>query len=101
MVNDAAYAGGAEAAALADIYNVNVTVWAHHQRYRIATRLTTHLQTPPARTKHLLNINNVHFESTDLLESYQLISDPVPAESPLQRHRGAVCCLSENVLQAL
>ena len=85
MVNDAAYAGGAEAAALADIYKVNVTVWAHHQRSGTATHLTTHLQTPPSdRTVHLLNINNVHYESTDLpMESYPLISDPV--------HQSAIC----------
>ena len=78
MQNNAAYAGGAEAAALADMYGVNVTVWRHNERNGIATHLTTYLQTPPApRTVHLLSIGNAHYEATSLPEAhYPVVSDP-------------------------
>ena len=78
MQYNSAYAGGAEAAALADMYNVNLTIWRHSERTSTITHLTTHLQTPPAlRTVHLLSINNAHYEATNLPKAeYPLFSDP-------------------------
>ena len=78
MQNNSAYAGWAEAAALADMYRVNLTVWRHNGRNSTATHLNTYLQTPPApRTVHLLSINNAHYEATNLPEAeYPLLSAP-------------------------
>ena len=44
MANDAAYTGGTEAAALAQMYKVNVIVWAHHQSCGTAS----HIKSIPA-----------------------------------------------------
>lgn len=73
-----AFAGGAELVALADIYAVNVTVWAYHGATETARHITTHLQSPPAnRTVHLLNLGNVHYEATNLpIHEYPVIQAP-------------------------
>jgi len=89
MQYNAAYAGGAEAAALADMYGVNVSVWNHNRRNNTATHLTTHLQVPPApQTVHLLSIGNNHYEATNLpAPAYPLFADP-SSQSQI-RTRGA------------
>lgn len=67
MMYGAAYAGGAEATALADMFGVNVTIWTYNERSDTATHLTTHLQSQPStRTVHLLSIGNNHYEATNL-----------------------------------
>ena len=89
MQYNAAYAGGAEAAALADMYGVNVSVWTHNRRNNTATHLTTHLQSPPApQTVHLLSIGNNHYEATNLpAPAYPILVDP-SSQSQI-RTRGA------------
>ena len=79
MANDHAYAGNAEAAALAAMYGVNVSIWAYRTRSSIttATHLISHLQSPLAtRTVHILNISNGHYESTNMpMDQHPILPD--------------------------
>jgi hypothetical protein len=86
-MNDAAYAGNAEAITFASMYSVNLTIWAYNPRNDTASHITTILQSPPAsKTVHLLNQNNFHFESTSLPNNcYPLISDPSPQQAVATR----------------
>jgi len=86
MQDRAAYAGSAEVVALADMYGVNVTVWAHSSQHDTASHIMTHLQSPPAhRTVHLLNLRNVHYEATNMPESvYPIIADSPPSARPVR-----------------
>ena len=86
MQDRAAYAGSAEVVALADMYGVNVTVWAHNRQRDTASHIMTHLQSPPAhRTVHLLNLRNVHYEATNLPESVNpIIADSPPSARPVR-----------------
>jgi hypothetical protein len=90
-MNDAAYAGNAEAIALASMYSVNLTIWAYNPRNDTASHITTILQSPPAsKTVHLLNQDNIHFESTSLPNHcYPLISDPSPQQAVATRSNRA------------
>ena len=86
MQDRAAYAGSTEVVALADMYGVNVTVWAHNRQRNTASHIMTHLQSLPAqRTVHLLNLRNVHYEATNLQESvYPIIADSPPSARPVR-----------------
>ena len=90
-MSDAAYAGNAEAISLASMYSVNLTIWAYNQRNHTASHITTILQSPPAsKTVHLLNQDNIHFESTSLPNHcYPLISDPSPQQAVATRSNRA------------
>lgn len=87
MQHSAAYAGSAEIVALADMYGVNVTIWAHNEGNGTASHLMTHLQSPPAhRTVHLLNLSNVHYEATNLQDcEYPIIEAPRASVRPVRR----------------
>ena len=86
MQDRAAYAGSAEVVALADMYGVNVTVWARNRQHDTASHIMTHLQSPPAhRTVHLLNLRNVHYEATNMPDSvYPIVADSAPSARPVR-----------------
>jgi hypothetical protein len=61
------FAGQKEAISLAEMYGVNLTIWIFNARNDKASQSLTHvLQPPAARTVHILNISNIHFEATSL-----------------------------------
>jgi hypothetical protein len=77
MEHDAAWGGNTEAIALANLYDVNVSLWGHNTERSVATHIATHLQTPPApRTVYLLNTDNIHYEATNLpIATFPQIAD--------------------------
>ena len=82
MQFNSAYAGNAEAVALSNMYGCNLTIWRYKERNSTATHLMTYLQQPPSeKTVHLLSIDNLHYESTNLPSNIYPVID-----APSSRH---------------
>ena len=94
-----AYAGLTEITICAMIYNVNIALWS----YKTATNTADFIITcplsdasPAQRTIHLLNMDNIHYENTNIPETFRPVPEDISNLNTGTRSRRAIPTMHAN-----